>query len=139
MKLHPLREELDQMALYLEIEKVRFGDRLSFKLDADETCLDWPIPNMLLQPLYENAIKYGIYEQLEDVHISLKGSCNKDQLQLTISNNFDDSGMAKKGNGIGLQNVSKRLSLIYASSNLMAIEKANNVFTIHLKIPKLNR
>lgn len=137
MKLHTLKEELDQMALYLEIEKVRFGDRLSYQLDVDEACLQWPIPNMLLQPLYENAVKFGIYEQLEDVHISLLGNCSKDVLQLSICNNYDNSGMAKKGNGIGLQNVSKRLSLIYGASNLIAIEKEKNIFKVHLKIPRL--
>jgi sensor histidine kinase YesM len=57
-----LRSELENLSLYLEIEKVRFGDRLSTEEIIEEKCLEIKMPVMLLQPLYENAIKHGVYE-----------------------------------------------------------------------------
>lgn len=63
-EMQTLKEELAQMNLYLEIEKVRFEDRLVIENSIDEACYDFLVPRMILQPLYENAIKFGVYEQL---------------------------------------------------------------------------
>ncbi len=73
-----LRSELENLRLYFEIEKVSFGDRLSTEENIEEKCLDVKIPVMLLQPLYENAIKHGVYESTERVSIKTTISCNSE-------------------------------------------------------------
>jgi two-component system, LytTR family, sensor kinase len=65
----PFSEELKNNQLYLQIEKVRFGNKFNAVFDIDDKCLNANIPNMILQPLYENAIKYGVYEATEPVDI----------------------------------------------------------------------
>lgn len=133
---HTLKEELDQMNLYLEIEKVRFGDRLLTINEIDEKCLSMTLPNMILQPLYENAIKYGIYEQLENVEVKTKCIHENGFLKISISNNYDSEAVVQKGKSIGLKNISNRLELIYGMSGLMTIEKHRTMFTVHLLIPQ---
>ena len=64
-----LSHELDNLRLYLDIEKVRFGDKLTTEEFIEPACLDFRIPVMLLQPLYENAVKHGVYESTESVWI----------------------------------------------------------------------
>lgn len=133
---HALRQELERMDLYLEIEKVRFGDRLKVNRDIAKECQQMRVPNMILQPLYENAIKYGIYEQLEDLQIVTKGRCENGFLKISVSNNYDSEAVVQKGKGIGLKNISNRLELIYGVSGLMTIEKSRTEFTVHLLIPQ---
>jgi len=84
-----LQEELDHINLYLDIEKVRFGHRLQTVIDIDEEALELSIPPLLLQPLMENAIKFGLYGTTDDVLIELKASAVNNTLQVQISNPFD--------------------------------------------------
>ncbi|HNP17288.1 MAG TPA: histidine kinase [Fulvivirga sp.] len=135
-ELHTVEEELKQMNLYLDIERVRFGDRLSLSADINNACLKKQLPAMLLQPLYENAIKYGVYEQLEDVAIKTTCSCDDENLYLAISNNYDSTSAPQKGKGIGLKNVRNRLELLFGAPDLVTIEKDKYTFTIHLQIPQ---
>ena len=71
-QLNTVDEELNNILLYLDIEKVRFGDRLNIEKELDEQSLVLKLPNMILQPLLENAIKHGIYESLEKITIQIK-------------------------------------------------------------------
>ena len=64
-----LQNELENLRLYLDIEKVRFGDKLITEEMIDNKCLEFKIPVLLLQPLYENAVKHGVYESTESVKI----------------------------------------------------------------------
>ncbi|MEQ8574197.1 MAG: histidine kinase, partial [Fulvivirga sp.] len=136
-ELHNVEEELKQMNLYLDIERIRFGDRLSLSQDINEICMKHSLPVMILQPLYENAIKYGVYGQLEKVEISTKCHCDEGTLFLSITNNYDSTSAPQKGKGIGLKNIRNRLELIYGPSDLVTIEKNKNIFTIHLQIPQI--
>ncbi|UII28458.1 histidine kinase [Fulvivirga maritima] len=135
---HNLKDELLQMNLYLDIEKIRFGDRLCIKNEVDSKCEHMTLPNMILQPLYENAIKYGVYEQLEDVNIQTKCSCDDGNLKISISNNYDSESVPLRGKGIGLRNVRNRLELIYGIPGLVTIQKERKRFTVILLIPQKN-
>ncbi len=135
-ELHSLKEELQQMKLYLDIERVRFGDRLKVNEEIDTNCFDREVPNLIMQPLYENAIKYGIYEQLDDVNITTKCFCDEGQLNILITNNYDSEAIPKKGKGIGLKNICNRLELIYGKSDLVTIKKEKEIFSIELIIPQ---
>ncbi len=132
---NPFEEELKNIKLYLEIEKIRFEDKFEFIEEIDDCCNKVQIPNMILQPIFENAIKHAVYETL--YRINLKMTCKKeeDYLKISIENNYDYKLSSKKGTGIGLQNIEKRLKLIYGSDNLLKIEKSNNLFLVMLYIP----
>jgi hypothetical protein len=135
-ELNCLANELNNIRLYMEIEKVRFGDRLQLDFDLDETCEQLKIPNLILQPLYENAIKYGVHESLEPVSVKTKCSFENGLLKISIGNNFDPESIPSKGNGIGLPNIQERLQLIYSRSDLMKIVKSENYFTVNLEFPQ---
>lgn len=130
-----LRSELDNIRLYLEIEKVRFGDRLCLKEIADPACMDVKIPVMLLQPLYENAIKHGVYESADMVTVSTSVKSIDEYCEITIINNYDTGFISAKGTGTGLSNVSRRLELYYGKKAILKTEKQNGIFTSKLIIP----
>jgi len=132
----PFSEELNNNKLYLQIEKVRFGKKLNPVFEIDENCLDALIPNMILQPLYENAIKYGVYEATEPVDIVTRSSCKNDILEIIITNNYDPNSISKKGEGIGLRNIRDRLQIIYNNPMLMKVEDNKKEFKVTLAIPQ---
>jgi len=130
------KQELENNKLYLHIEKVRFGSKLNPVFEIDENCLKAEIPNMILQPLYENAIKYGVYEATEPVEIKTIAKSNKEFLQITISNPYDANVQSKKGEGIGLRNIRDRLQIIYGNPYLIKMEDNKKEFTVTLTIPQ---
>ncbi len=130
-----LQSELENLRLYLDIEKVRFGDRLYIEEHIDPGCLGAKVPVMLLQPLYENAIKHGVYESIEKVTIITSVAASEGFIQITISNNFDPEGVSAKGTGTGLINVSRRLELLYRNNAILKTEKQNSTFTVRIFIP----
>ena len=132
------KEELQNSKHYLEIEKVRFGSKLNAVFDINEDCLRAKIPNMLLQPLYENAIKYGVYEATQPVDVLTKCFRKGEFLVITIQNNFDPNVISKKGEGIGLRNIRDRLKIIYENPGLIKIDNTNGNFTVTLSIPQEN-
>jgi two-component system, LytTR family, sensor kinase len=129
------RSELENLRLYLDIEKVRFGDRLSIDEKIDEASLDIQMPVMLLQPLYENAVKHGVYESTECVRISTQATISDGYLNIIISNNYDPSPSSKRGTGTGLLNVARRLELFYGNKASVKTVKENGIFTVNLFIP----
>ncbi len=134
----PLRGELENLRLYLDIEKVRFGERLVTEEQIDPSCLEIKIPGMLLQPLYENAVKHGVYESTEKVRICTNASIKNGFLEIIICNDFDPEGSSAKGTGTGLQNVSRRLELTYGNKASVLTARKENVFTVTLFIPVEN-
>ncbi len=130
-----LFEEVDNIKLYLEIEKVRFGERLDFVMNISERCEEHEIPNMILQPIIENAIKHGVYESLEKVTITFNCKLEGKFISITISNNFDPTSVSNIGEGIGLKNIRDRLILIYNRTDLISISKDSDLFQVSLQIP----
>lgn len=130
-----LNEEVENIKLYLEIEKVRFGERLDFKINISDKCEEYEIPNMILQPIIENAIKHGVYESIDKVTITFTCKLEGEFISITISNNFDPTSISDIGEGIGLKNIRNRLNLIYNRSDLISISKDSNLFKVSLQIP----
>jgi sensor histidine kinase YesM len=130
-----LRSELENLRLYLEIEKVRFGDRLSTEENIEERCLDIKMPVMILQPLYENAIKHGVYESTECVRINTKVSCSNGYLEISIANDYEQRPSSVKGTGTGLLNVARRLELFYGKNASIKTTKENGIYSVVLFIP----
>lgn len=131
-----IREELEHLQLYLEIEKVRFGHRLSVEIDAEGTQLEEKIPTLLLQPIVENAIKFGLYGTAEMVDIQIELKRIGTLIQIQISNPFDnESHTETKGTGFGLTSIQRRLALMFHRNDLLKTEITQGKFITQLRIP----
>jgi len=124
-----LRQEIDFLERYLEMEQIRFGDRLSVKFDIDPEILDARIPNLILQPLVENAIQHGIAPNAKQGVIQVKGRRENGMMRISIHDNgkelseFDLAGIKE---GVGLSNTRKRLRQIYRDSYQFDIRNGEN-------------
>lgn len=132
-----LHAELENIRRYLEIEQIRFGDKLQFDVEVKNQCLEAQLPAMILQPLYENAVKHGVYDSLEAISIRTECSCDHNFLYLKIWNNMDTEKSVKKGNGIGLRNISERLKLIYQTDGLIITRSDQTWFEVQVSFPQL--
>jgi sensor histidine kinase YesM len=131
-----LQNELENLRLYLDIEKVRFGDKLTTEEIIEPGCLDLKIPVMLLQPLFENAVKHGVYECTESVRIITQAKIIDGYFEINISNNYDPAPSLKRGTGTGLLNVTRRLELFYGKKASIKTLKENGIYSVTLYIPK---
>ena len=131
-----LDQELSYLQLYLSIEKVRFGHRLVVKEVCDDQLNLWLIPPLLIQPLVENAIKFGLYGTTEDVEIKLFTRRYNESIQIEISNPFDADMQPSEGSGFGLNGLKRRLYLLYARNDLLTTSIENNHFTVRLTLPE---
>lgn len=132
-----LTEELNHIGNYLDIESIRFGDRLQIVYDThhDENAL---VPPFLLQPIVENAIKFGLHKAAETVTITIHTYTTESSHYIKISNPFDPAMQRPPGTGFGLEGVSRRLFLQYGRTDLLEAVKEPNLFTTTLKIPISN-
>lgn len=130
-----LEVELRNIGLYLQIEKIRFENNLVYRFEVEEECNKHLIPNLILQPIFENAIKYGIYETSERVEITLKAIKLHDRMEIKVINDFDAESVPLKGEGVGLANINDRLRLLYGSSRLLTIERGKTRFSVTMDIP----
>lgn len=132
-----LKSELEHLELFLSIEKVRFGHRLETILEIDPETDQLKIPQLLLQPLVENAIKHGLYGVTGDVLIKIRAQYKTGNLEISIENPFSpDSGKAK-GSGFGLEVVARRLFLIFGRNDLLDTSEDGHIFTVQVKIPQI--
>jgi len=132
-----LKNELANIQRYLEIEKVRFGEKLQFEFILEGTCQDHKIPLMLLQPLFENAIKHGVYESTEQVKIEMDCKYTSGYLEIIIWNDFDPNAHARKGTGLGLKNINERLRLLYKTDTLLKTSVEGTKFFVFLSLPNI--
>ncbi|MDQ4138919.1 MAG: histidine kinase [Bacteroidota bacterium] len=133
-----LTEELNHLQLYLDIEKVRFGHRLQTEITAEPGCAEMRLPPMLLQPIVENAIKFGLYDTIDGVVIRIKAQCFDNHLRLVIQNPFDpQTARPRQGTGFGLSSVQRRLYLLFARYDLFDTKVDGSLFTTILTIPQL--
>lgn len=130
-------EEMDNISKYLDIEKVRFGERLIIKRDISKKCDTAKIPSLILQPIIENAIKHGLSETLENVEIRITADCFQGFLKVQVENDFDmNNKKIKSGNGMGLQNIIQRLKLTFGREDLISIGNENGKFLVTLTFPQ---
>ncbi len=133
----PLRQELEFLRGYLEIEQTRFQDRLMVDFDIEKETLDAQVPNLILQPLVENAIRHGIAPRAEAGLIQVQARRENSFVELCVSD--DGAGLNEsemQGNGIGLSNTRKRLEKLYGEQYGFEISSpAGGGLQVRLKIP----
>lgn len=134
--LTSLSEELRVLRAYLDIQKIRMGDRLQYHIDAPAGLSAMPIPPLLLQPLVENAISHGIEPAIDGGQIDVLIQPFDDVVQFTVR----DTGIGiiddKPSNGTGLSNVRERLRALYQDqASLKLLENTPQGVTVELRIP----
>jgi two-component system LytT family sensor kinase len=134
----PLTEELAHLQLYLDIEKVRFGHRLNTEISCDTVCGKAMLPALLLQPIVENAIKFGLYDTTDDVTISIRGEVEDSYLLIMVQNPYDEkTTRPRTGTGFGLRGVQRRLYLLFARNDLVETHANDDIFTTIIKVPQV--
>jgi len=147
----PLREELDFTDDYLDIEVVRFGDKLRVVKEISPDTLDIIVPSMLLQPLIENSIKHGLEPRISGGTITLRSRIADGRLLLEIE---DDgvgiepggpttapvSGLVREGSGIGMRNVRERIQVLYGDeAHVDIISRPGRGTRVSLRMPLATR
>ncbi|MCK5781659.1 MAG: histidine kinase [Flavobacteriales bacterium] len=130
-----LSDELRNLHSYLDIEKIRFEDKISYTQNVDKNLEHIKVPHLILQPLLENAIKYGVYESDTSVEINLEINKVDNFLKIVLKNDVQDDAHIHKGEGIGLDNISGRLNLLYNAVDLLKTEIVDAVFIATIYIP----
>ena len=140
----PLREELEFIDNYLDIEVVRFGrDKLRVVKELDPSSLDVVVPSMLLQPLVENCIKHGLGPKIEGGSIFLRSRLSNSRLVIEVEDDGVGMGSAQleessswSGMGIGMANISERLQVLYGDTARMTIDSQEGKGTlIRIRLP----
>ena len=135
-----LDQELQALKLYLDIEKVRFEERLSLEVDIEEAARDALIPSLLLQPLIENAIKYGIAQAEGGGHLKISAKVFAGDLLIEVSDDGPGCELVKNNipnaKGVGLRNTRERLAAIYGSEHSIRLSQTDpHGLTICIRIP----
>jgi len=130
----PFREEMELTRMYLDVEQVRFGDRLRLLQNLDSACADCEIPPLLIQPLVENAVKHGVALLDEGGEITMTCRLEQDRLWFTIQNPFDPEAPASRG-GMGLENVRQRIDARYGDRARMEVEAGERTWKVVLTLP----
>jgi LytS/YehU family sensor histidine kinase len=117
------------------VEKVRFGARLSVKMDVHSDCSDCRVPPLVLQPLIENAVKHGIATLVEGGTICVQGEVREGMLRVLVENHFDPDSPPPRRHGLGLRNVRNRLQTRFGSAASLSASVEQNVFKAEMVVP----
>ncbi|HSE18162.1 MAG TPA: histidine kinase [Pyrinomonadaceae bacterium] len=108
-------QELEFLKCYLDIEHIRFQDRLTVELDIDRQALTAMVPNLILQPIVENAVRHGVARQTDPGHITIRARRQGERLIMTVEDNGPGLKVKSNGSGIGISNTRARLEQFYGS------------------------
>ena len=119
----PISQEIELIKNYLNIQKLRMGDRLNYQTDIPAALLERKIPPLLIQPLVENSIKHGLEPKLEGGGITIKGEIDGDLFRIIVSDSGGGITESASGNGIGLENVRKRIKMLSSTKGRLTLEE----------------
>jgi two-component system, LytTR family, sensor kinase len=139
-QLVSLREELEFLDIYLEIEHVRFKDRLTLERDVDSDALDAEVPSLLLQPLVENAIRHGISQRPGPGTVRVEAAIvDGDALEIRVLDTgpgFGNESRTRGGTGVGLANTRARLEQLYGTRQTMELcNRAEGGACVTVRLP----
>lgn len=135
----PLSEELDTVSRFLEVERMRFGERLTFSIITSPEAINIPLPSLILQPIVENAVRHGVEAQAAACEIVIRASRNNQFLELTVSDTgpgIQPKPEVTQHPGIGLDNIRARLESVYgAAASLTLCDREPGGAEARLLIP----
>ncbi len=135
-KLVTINKEMELVEAYLELEKIRFEERLIYIKNIDENCLNIQIPAFTIQTLVENSIKHGISKLINGGSISINIQLDNEKCKISVINSGNLSN--KVDLGIGLENLKKRLKLQYTEKFTFSIRELTNFVEAEIQIPTNN-
>lgn len=130
----PLKEELEHCRDYLEMEKIRFEDKLKYEIKVQDEISDFALPPLSIQTLVENAIKHGLSDSLSGGKISIDCHKEKDSIVTKVIN--DGTLKTNNSNGIGIKNLKKRFEILYQENFSFTISEINGKVIAQFKLPK---
>jgi hypothetical protein len=136
-RLQPLERELQQVRRFLNVETVRYGDRLRVVESVDERCLDRAVPPFILQPLVENALKHGIAGLVEGGEVRIGAELRGDRLRIWVENPVDPDVRASSGAGVGLANVRERLAKVFGDEARLRHGRTEEGFRAEVTLPAI--
>lgn len=134
---HSVTDELAIIRTYLDMQQIRFGDRMSFEIDVDPDTLSLQIPSFILQPIVENAVKHGIEKRSEKGFVKVEIKLDTGNMIITISDSGPDF-LAIPGSGMGLQMVRSKLDLLYPENFTLELNNEPEKY-VRIIIPKRNQ
>ena len=148
--LVPLKEELDLVQCYMTIQKIRFEERLQYSTHIDDSLLSTLLPSLSLQPLVENAIKYGLEKIIDDCTIMVTAKKEENDILISVQNNgslFEDHLLNKlkraekraNGFGIGLLNIHQRIQLLFGEDYGLTCENLDGFAIACIRVPARNK
>jgi sensor histidine kinase YesM len=129
----PLVKEVEMLKKYLELEKLRYGNRIDISFKSGSTVDGLKIAPLLLLPFVENSFKHGVSEQLEQCWINLHLHASGNKFHFHLTNSTGGKGVIQKG-GIGLKNIRKRLDLLYAGKYNLVIKEDEDMYLVKLEL-----
>ena len=137
-----LQEEIELAQRYLDIEQVRFGDRLQVQWDLDPAVLNVRLPPLLLQPLVENAVKHGVEPSEIGAKVTISAQlAQKKFISLRVTNTLSssrhlgDKAPPRKGQGMALANVERRLRLLHDVEVSFSAQQRDGIFEVRISLP----
>ena len=133
-----LQEELEFLQKYLEIEQIRFQDRLTLRYEVDPAVLDAEVPRLILQPLVENAIKHGVSPRTGPGTVQVSAGAEDDSLWLEVRDNgvgLSGNARAQFSRGVGLSNTRERLECLYGAAGRIELSEADAGLAVRLVFP----
>jgi two-component system sensor histidine kinase AlgZ len=130
-----LEEDLMLAERFLSIEQVRFGKRLQIERHVDEHATACRVPPLLLQPLIENAVVHGIAGLVDGGVIRLDIECRDGRLIMTVENPRDADAVGRRRGGVGLENVRRRLGLVFGGAARLTADKTPDRFRVQIEVP----
>jgi two-component system, LytTR family, sensor kinase len=130
-----LAQEMDMCRAYLDIEKIRFGDKIALDIHVESDTEKLQIPSLLLQPLFENALKHGVHTSLKTESIHMRARKEMAMLLIEISNSVDSEQSPSIGTKSGLKNIRDRLKLMYKNNASIDTIREEGRFVVKLTLP----
>ncbi len=142
----PLREEIALVADYMHIQTTRFGNRLEYEMAVPQELMEVHIPQLSIQPLVENAIKYALEEMLDMCRIRILGRTEGNTAVLIVEDNgpgidpqilqkLESNQIQPKGHGIGMQNIQKRIQLLFSEEYGLQVSRSDGKTQVCIRVP----
>jgi LytS/YehU family sensor histidine kinase len=138
MKKVTLRKEMESLDLYLNTERLRFGERLKLEYAIEESALEALLPSLLLQPLIENAVKHAISPRENGGMIRIEGRTRAAMLELSVIDDgpgMRDATLNNEGRGVGLRNTRERLAVLYGATHRFTVLNSHPGLHIEMALP----
>ena len=132
-----LSEEISYLQTYIELHKMRYRKNIDIQFNYDIEGNDYEVMPLLFIILLENAFKHGVENLRDNAYVYINMKAEKNNVYFDIENNFDETVVNDEKGGIGLQNLKRRLALVYPKTHTLSFYKTNDVYKSQLNISKL--